>query len=175
MITRLCLGLALPLVLGAAQDNVPNDWKPFTSKDGGFTVVLPAAGPNEGKRSVKTPAGTIEVTYYLVEVKDKGSYVVTFAEYPEEALKGGTEDKRLDNARDGAVQSAKGKLKSEKKIMLGDHPGRELLIESEAMGSVRTRIYAVKTRLYQTLAAGVPAFLQAKETGQFLDSFKLEK
>lgn len=175
MMGRFFLGMTLPLVLGVAQDDLPKNWKPFTSKEGGFTVALPAAGPSEGKRTVKTPAGNIEVTFYLVEVKDQGSYVVTFSDFSEEALKGGTDDKRLDNARDGAVQTAKGKLKSEKRLMLGDYPGRELIIESEAKGGVRTRIYAVKGRLFQTMAAGGRAFLQTKETTQFLDSFQLVK
>jgi hypothetical protein len=166
--------LTLPLVLGAAQDNLPKDWKAFTSKEGGFTVALPSA-PTKDKRTVKTATGNVEVTVYLVEVKDQGSYVVTFSEFPDEALKGGTDEKRLDKARDGAVQSAKGKLKSEKRIKLKEYPGRELAIEGEATGGVRTRIYIVKNRLYQTVAAGGAAFLQSKETSQFLDSFNLIK
>ena len=174
MIGRLCLSLTLPLVFGAAGDDLPKDWKPLTSKEGGFSVVMPG-NPNDGKRQVKTPAGTIEVNFYLAEVKDQGSYVVVFSEFPAAALQGGTDDKRLDNARDGAVASAKGKLKSEKKITLAGHPGRELLIDGEAMTGVRTRIFAVKNRLYQTMAAGSKTFLQAKETNQFLDSFKLIK
>jgi len=172
MIGRICLSLTLPLLLGAGQDETPKDWLPFAPDGGGFSILLPVE-PTEGKRTVKTPQGEVEVTYFLVEVKDQGSYVVVYSEYPQEALKGGADEKRLDNARDGAVQSAKGKLKAEKRIRLQNFPGRELVIESSAGGGVRTRLYAVKNRLYQTMAAGSRGFLQAKETVRFLDSFQL--
>ena len=172
MIGRICLSLTLPLVLGAGQDEAPKGWKRFAPDAGGFAIRLPAE-PTEGKRTVKTPQGEVEVTYFLVEVKGQGSYVVVYTEYPEEALKGGADEKRLDNARDGAVQSAKGKLKGEKRLRLENYPGRELVVESSAAGGVRTRLYAVNNRLYQTMAAGSRGFLQAKETEQFLNSFQL--
>jgi hypothetical protein len=42
MMGRLCLGLTLPLVLGAVQqENLPAGWSVFTSKEGGFSVALP--------------------------------------------------------------------------------------------------------------------------------------
>src|SRR5712691_1481267 len=102
--------LTLPLVLGAVQD--PGEWKPFVSKKGGFTVLLPGK-PTGQSQSLKTAAGTIEVTLYVMEWKKEGTLVAGYTEYPEKALQTGTSEKRLDNARDGAVQSAKGKLHSE--------------------------------------------------------------
>ena len=58
---------------------------------------------------------------------------------------------------------------------LGDHPGRELWIESENAGMIHTRLYAVGPRLYQTLAIGPKKFVETKDTVRFLDSFKLSK
>jgi hypothetical protein len=40
---------------------------------------------------------------------------------------------------------------------------------------IKMRIYAVKQRLYQTMAMGPGAFFQSKDAGQFLDSLKLIK
>jgi hypothetical protein len=168
---RFLLPLTLPLVLGGAQD--PAEWKPFVSKKGGFSVTLPAE-PTEQVQTVKTPAGPVDVVLYLIDgKKDTVSYVVGYSQFPEKALQTGTSEKRLDNARDGAVQSAKGKLKEEKKVLLGSYPGRELLIESETGGFVRTRIYAVRNRLYQTMVIGNKESIESRAAGAFLDSFKL--
>lgn len=174
MIGRLCLSLTLPLVLGAAQGG---EWKAFSVKDGGFTVLMPGM-PMEDKQDVKTATGDVTVTLYVLEVKNEGSLVVSFSEVPEAALKAGTDDRRLDSARDGAVVSAKGKLRTEKKITLDGHPGRDLTIDTDAKSGnavVRTRIYAVKQRLYQTMAVGTKAFAAGKDAEMFLNSFKVAK
>ena len=57
MLTRLLLIASLPLVLGADADN----WKPFTSKEGGFTILFPGV-PAESKQEAKAPTGTVTVT-----------------------------------------------------------------------------------------------------------------
>ena len=165
--------LALPVLLGAAGE-AGKDWKPFHSKEGGYDVLVPGI-PLESIQIAKTGLGTLELKMLLVELKkENAAFVVSFADFPEGAFKGADDDKRLDFARNGAVTSAKGRLKSEKKIALGKHSGRELLIENDR-GAVRTRLYAVDTRLYQTVVSGSKAFVQSKEAERFLDSFKLSK
>lgn len=176
---KLLLLLVLPLSAGAASaagaaGDAPKDWVSFQSKDGGFSVELPGK-PLESRQLVKTGLGTLEVTMLLLEKKKEGAFVVSFANFPESAFKGGDDEKRLDNARDGAIATAKGKLKSEKKIMLDKWPGRELVIDSPTRGLLRTRIYAVDQRLYQTVATGSAAFINGKDVTRFLDSFKLQK
>jgi hypothetical protein len=170
-----CL-LALFLTALAASPAPPGpEWKPFTSKPGKFTAVFPGT-PTEQKQSVKTAVGTIEMTLYVLDLpKASGSYVIDYSELPEAAVRVGTEEKRLDNARDGAVASAKGKLKSEKRISLQGFHGRDLVIEVGDKRSVRMRIFAVNNRLYQLLAAGPPAWVASKDTGRFFDSFKLSR
>jgi hypothetical protein len=166
---RFLIPLAVPLILGAAQDTA---WKSFASPKGGFSVLLPGE-PAEQSRKVKTHAGVVEVTLYVVDVPKAGNYVVGYTEFPEKGLQAGTSEKRLDNARDGAVRSARGKLQSETKIVLGSFPGRELIIEGDGKDLVRTRIYAVKSRLYQTMVVGSKTTVDGREALRFLDSFKL--
>src|SRR5436305_5088436 len=102
MLHRLCLGLTLPLLLGAAQpENLPAGWRVFTSKDGGFAVALPGA-PEESKQRVLTASAALEVYLFAVDTKD-GAYVVSYCDLPADEIKRGTEAKRLDLARDGAV------------------------------------------------------------------------
>ncbi len=170
MIRQLFVGVIVSLA-GVTQGG---EWKSFSPKDGSFSVLMPGL-PMEDKQDVKTVSGDVVVTMYLLEVKNEGSLIVSSSEFPEAALQAGTDEKRLDGARDGAVMSAKGKLRSEKKIMLDGRPGRELTIDSEKSGTVRTRIFAADKRLYQTLIAGSKTFVSGKEAEMFLDSFKVLK
>jgi hypothetical protein len=175
MIGRLCLGLTLPLMLGATQpENLPAGWRVVTSKDGGFAIALPGE-PVQSKRRVMTAAGTLDVYLFLVDGKDDASYVVSYSDLPAAQVKAGNEEKRLDFASEGAVSNARGKLRSEKKVTLDGHPGRELVIEAENEVVIRMRIFAVKQRLFQAMAMGQGAFAQSKDAHRFLDSLRLIK
>jgi hypothetical protein len=169
MVGRICLGLTLPLLVSQA----PASWVSFAPKDGAFTVKLPAI-PVEKTKQVDSPAGKLTTRFYLCDEPGDGAYVVSLTDYPAKALEGNPE-KRLNNARDGAVASAKGKLVHERKIKLAGHSGRELWIEADKTGMIQTRIYFVKQRLYQTMAIGPKEFVETKETAAFLDSFRLAK
>ena len=174
MIRSLSLAILVSAIAVArAQDA---EWKPFTSDKGRFTATFPGK-PMEQFQSVKLPGGkSVEVVLYVLELKKgEGSLAVGFTDYPAEVFKTGTDDKRLEHARDGAVLSAKGKLRSEKKITLGSAAGRELLIESETRGNVRTRLFAVKNRLYQAMVVGPKKLVDSKEASKFLDSFQIAK
>src|SRR5262245_1267850 len=123
------MGMLLLLAPLPGASVTVGEWKTFTSKEGNYEVQLPGE-PRENRNSVKTSVGTGIVVLAVLEVKQgEGNYVVGFSELPEAVIKSDTEEKRLDNARDGAVSSVKGKLKSEKQIKLDTHNGRELEIE----------------------------------------------
>jgi hypothetical protein len=165
--------LVLSLTPLVAQPD--ESWKSFAPKDGAFTVLFPGT-PTEVIKPVKTATGTSDVFLFEVGVPPGSSkYLVGYSEFPAAAIKAGTEDKRLDNARDGAVASSKGKLKREKALLLGPFPGREVFIEVEGKASVLIRMYAVKNRLYEAVAVGSAEFVTSKNTEKFLDSFKLKQ
>lgn len=168
---RVVLFMTLPLL--AAQTGLPSSWRKFEPKDGNFTVLLPAA-PKETKQQLKLVDATAEVTVYVCEAPGDGAYVVSVTAFPDQELQGGVEQ-RLRNARDGAVQSSKGKLFHERKIALAGHPGKELWIETGEESLIHTRLFAVKQRLYQTMAIGPKKFVETKETEAFLNSFKLKE
>jgi hypothetical protein len=85
-------------------------------------------------------------------------------------------ERRLDQARDGAVENSGGKLRKEQLIELIDgdkrHPGRDLLIDKNGEVIARIRIYVVERRLYQVMVLGNPS---AKDASTFMDSFRLNK
>jgi len=169
--------LVLPLALASvAQTPIQGEWKSFSPKDGGFTVLFPGT-PTEHKKSISTPGGPLEVLYYELELPgEDGKFLVGYSEVAASSIKAGTEDKRLDNARDGALSSTKGKLKREKSLLLDNtYPGRELVIEIEGKATVLLRLYAVKNRLYQVVVAGSVERVTSQDAAKFLSSFKLTR
>lgn len=171
MMGRICLGLSLPLLLGAAQNDLPDNWKPVVSTTGGFKVTMPPK-PTEKKQQVKTATGQLNVFLLLADGRNDSVFVVSYCDYPDADSKKGTEQKRLDHARDGAVSSARGKLLKEEAIKLKGHPGREIVIEKNGETVARMRIFLVNRRLYQVMALGNAA---PKEAGFFLASFDLNE
>lgn len=174
MMARLSLSLTLPLLLGAAQTDLPANWKAIASKDGGFSIGMPAT-PKETKRKVLTAKGHLDVTLLVAEGRSGAAFVLSYCDYSEAEVKGDLE-KRLDHARDGAVSSSGGKLQSERIADLRDgenlHRGRDLIIEKNGATIARMRIFLVGRRLYQVMVLGNAT---TKEAGIFLDSFRLNK
>jgi len=170
-----CL-LVLLLAAASAQTPIQAEWKPFTPKDGAFTLLFPGT-PTEHKKTITTPGGPLEVLYFELDWPgDDGKFLVGYSEFAASSIKAGTEDKRLDNARDGALSSTKGKLKREKSLLLDKtYPGRELVIEIEGKATVLVRLYAVKNRLYQVVVAGTVEQVTSQDAAKFLASFKLNR
>jgi hypothetical protein len=158
------------LMVGLARGSPMGEWQELSPGDRGFTVQVPGA-PNEFKKTISGQ----EVVIYEVPLAAMGAkFVVSYSRIPAGAVVAGTEDKRLDNARDGAVASSKGKLKQEKSLLLDQFPGRELTIQIDDKTSVLLRLYAVKNVLYQTAVIGPPDALASPEAKKFFASFKLK-
>ena len=169
-----CWTLALPLLLGAAQDELPANWKVAAPKDAGFSAKMPGT-PTEKKQQVKTATGQLSVTLYIAEGRNESLFVVSYTDYSEADLKKAPVDKRLDQARDGAVEKSGGKLRGEKKIELDGQPGREIVIENNGEVIAKMRIYLVQRRLYQVMVLGNEPTFKSKDVGTFLDSFRVIK
>lgn len=169
MVGPICLGLTLPLVLGASQVELPEGWQTVAPKDAGFKVAMPMA-PMERKQQVKTATGALNVVLYIAEGRQGSVFVVSHTDYPEGELKKGPVEKRLDHARDGAVVSVGGKLRSEQPIKLKGFPGRELIVEKNGEATARMRLFLVNRRLYQVMVLGAAP---AKDASLFLASFDL--
>lgn len=169
-----CWTLALPLLLGAGQDDLPAGWKTVAPKGAGFSVAMPAA-PTEKKQKVPTATGTLEVVMQVADGRNDSLFVVSYCDFPGPELKKAEVDKRLDQARDGALASARGKKRSEEPIKLGGHAGREIVIEKDGEVVVKMRIFLVKNRLYQVMVLGNGPVFASKDVGVFLDSFRLNE
>jgi hypothetical protein len=172
MMGRVCLGLSLPLLLGAVQDQTPQGWNTVVSKEGAFKVKLPGK-PMEKKQTVKTAAGKdLHVMTLFAEGRNDSLFAVSYTDYPEADLKKGSVEKRLDHARDGAASTAGGKPDMEKPIDIKGHAGRAFAIKKNGEIVARMHIYLVNRRLYQVMVLGNAPIDEAKT---FLDSFALNE
>ena len=161
--------LSLTLLLGATQDV---KWTDLTPKAAGFSVKMPGTA-TEKKQKVKTAAGDLNVVLWVAEGRNDSVFVVSYSDFAEVDPK--AVEKKLDHARDGAVNSARGKLRSEKAIELAGQPGREIVIEKAGETIVRMRIYLAKRRLFQVMVLGSGPIFATKDVETFLDSFRLNK
>lgn len=145
----------------------------FAPKGAGFRITVPAQ-PEKTEQTIKTPQGSIEIRFFTVSAKE-GTYVVGVTEHPEAAVPPGQDQGRLDQARDGAVATAKGRLRWEKKRTIEGRPAREFFVATETGHAVKIRLIADRNRLYQVMVVGSTRFLDSPEAIAFLDSFRLAK
>lgn len=147
------------------------EWKAISPKGTRFSVNMPGQ-PTESSHAIKAIQGPINIRLYSLTTK-AGSYVAGVTEHPETAFVAGQDQSRLDQARDGAVQQAKGRLRSESKIVVDGRPGREISVATETGHAVKIRLIADRHRLYQVMVVGSTRFLASPDAVRFLESFRL--
>jgi hypothetical protein len=168
----LLTGLAVVMLLGAADQPT---LKEFTSKEGGFSVLLPGE-PRETVKSIKAPDGKTEVQRTYVCAPDpKTVYLVLEREMRALANAGPEAAKKtLEAGCKSAEEVLKGKLISKEPITLGKHPGLEFRIESKD-GVYRARAYIVNGRMYQVTLTAPKDVVNSKAADEYLGSFKLRE
>lgn len=150
------------------------EWKEFTSKPGGFKVLMPGT-PTEETQAVNGE----KLVIYGAET-EQAYYAATYTEMPftVERLAKDTE-KVLDGSRRGMLESVNGKLLKETRLKLdGKHSGRELQAEINLPGKtgvVRARIYVVDRLLINLSAVGTAEAVASPDVEKFLNSLALTK
>jgi hypothetical protein len=169
--------LVVAVVLAASSNAVraEDKFKPFTSNEGKFTILMPGA-PKEQKKVTKTAGMNITVNQFLCEVDPTRAVVVTYNEVPAVAANPGAVDKLLDATPGLLNGSTKGKILSVAKITLGDSPGREVqILLPDKKGIMKVNVYLVGTRLYQVLGIGPESFVRSPQLDRFFKSFKVNE
>ncbi len=172
---RTTLGLLLALAAGQVIAADSSDFKPFTSKEGRFTISFPGK-PDVSTSTIKAPVGDMELHVFRAARGAKESYTVTYNDYPPEALKGADAERILDAARDGGVGTTHGKVSKETKIAKSDKalPSRDLEIDIQGT-TAYARLLLAGNRLYVIMAYPDGSSGSATRAKQFFDSFKLAK
>ena len=148
-----------------------NDWYEFTSEHGNFGLLMPKT-PDQST----TDNPSTGHTEYLIGARLGGySYVVRYADYPQDLLQKTGVEKWLDNERDYIVASVPGKLISERAISLNGYPGREIKVLA-GDGKLRIcRLYIVNSRYYNVYVVMPDQNSTSTQVDHYLDSFRLLK
>jgi hypothetical protein len=145
-------------------------WQPFTSKEGRFTVLLPAT-PLETSTPGDRPGGPEAGRKF--EVATSGWFLrVSYMEAAAPPSKAAAE-KALDNAEAGGLAAGKAQLLAKKGISLAGHPGREYLIKFDESSHLRVRSVLAGSRLYLLTLQGPREQATSPEADRFFESFKL--
>jgi hypothetical protein len=150
-------------------------WKPFSSAEGGFTVLMPGT-PKPVQQTLNTPNGRITLKGFIVQRPNEANYFVIYSDFPSKTIEN---DSDIENLFDGIVEGFKrrtrGEVVSKENITLNDYPGREFKMQLSGTITARSRIYLVNQRLYQ-LVAITPREQDLPQSIQgFLDSFQLNR
>ena len=161
----------------AATGQVDETWEAVNSKDGQFSVEMPAATSQSGSGPIMGPAGPVP---FHETMRQTGGLIYMVGRIEAgRPIRGADEARWLDLARDKATRwyaGKRGQVVSEKKSRLGPIEGREYTIKVPGPPGetyhMKGRAYVKGSTVYTLLVAtasgskGVPA----KGT-RFLDSF----
>jgi hypothetical protein len=165
-----------------ASTTVPNpkaaqsEWREFSSRAGGFSVLMPGTPKEETEVKDFPVVGKGEVHLFVLS-NEFGVFVAGYLDIPGLARQNQTFCDSfgkgfLKSIGDGTAKGAGGKVVKETDISFGTDPGKEILIEAPG-GMATVRAYFIKRRGYQFVALPPAAGADAGNVKRFLDSFKL--
>lgn len=127
----------------------PNAWKEFVSREGRFSVRMPAE-PQLHQREADSPLGKLP-THLHVAQADTRSYLVLYIDSPRQTESPDFAATVLGGARDRMLAAGAGrKLLGEREVAVEGHPGREWMVTDDQM-LYRAKAFLVKGRFYQLL------------------------
>src|SRR5262249_53862375 len=108
-------------------DEPPAGWKVYRSEPGRLRVWLPGI-PREKTSTVRSEKGEREMHEAVLSDTETGLfYSVVYADFA--GVKFAEVQKRLNDARDGALHNVRGELIKETFLDLGKHPGRDVVVD----------------------------------------------
>jgi hypothetical protein len=164
----LLIVVALGLAGAVVWQLAPVTLEAFTSKEGGFTVLLPGT-PEHREQQIK---GTVVSNAFACESRLRGyTFLVGYVDMTEE-LKRTTPEAFLDRASESLRKQWDGPLLEKSSVTLeGGFPGRAMRLEAASGRIVTMRVYLVKQRMFQLIA--VVERRNQDLVPRVLDSFKL--
>jgi hypothetical protein len=155
--------------------NAQSQWQTFSSKAGGFSVLMPGIPKEETDFKEFPVVGKGEVHLFTIQ-SELGTFVAGYIEIPGLAKQSQSFSDSfgkgfLSTIGEGTAKGAGGKVVKESDISYGNDPGKEILIETPSVKAT-VRAYFINRHGYQLIAA--PGASGSSETvKRFLDSFKI--
>lgn len=166
---RMGLSDLLPGAGGFAQTA---DWREVAVADAGFSIEMPGE-PVKGTKSISVDkgGGTIEMTYYSVRMTGKKEYAIFYYDIPDH-LNRSDSLALFKQATDTGLNQLKGRLVSEKPLVLGKWPGKEAHVEND-QEAFRSLMFLVDGRFYHLIAYQEKDQAYSTDAERFMSSFKL--
>ena len=165
----------LALLTATALTARGQDFKPYASADGKYTILFPGAVKSQ-TTDIEAGKDTLKLTLDTVELKGDITFLVSYVDTTDAVAKTPA-GPRLEKVRDGN-KGLKGTVLDDKEITVarGDEkfPGRDVLIETPA-GFIRNRMVIVDKRLYQVMVQGSKEVVTSPSADKFIASFELTK
>lgn len=158
------MGLGLMLALAATAGVAAQTWSEYRPAGGRYRVEVPGI-PKEDTAQVSVQGKNIPMKQATVELAD-AAYLVTYLDYPAEAVAGLTPQQALANTRDG---SAKGhRLVSDRTLTVSG-----FVVEQKGNVILVIRSTFTGVRLYQAIVVTEGGGVNRPLTRRFIDSFNL--
>lgn len=151
-------------------------WKPFSSSEGGFTILMPVT-PTQKSQTTDSAPMSLDAHFFTASLEEgKVTYSVSYTNLPEEMAQF-PPDLILDSLSSRFTNDSKLKLLNQKDINLGQYSGKEFKFETPEEILVSYRAYLVEKRLYQ-VTTEIPKARESalsSDTDRFMNSFQLLK
>ncbi len=160
-------------------------WKPFSSKEGRFSVLMPGT-PRESQINWDWQTG--DIVYLFTVTREEAEYMVGYVDiepptrrvdddgqssnFPD--ILPNTPEKMTDVLATACYSTPSDcRLISEQSIRLGSFPGREISLRLGGGPLVRRRLYLVNRRVYILSVRTTQERFLSKTIEGFMNSFKL--
>ena len=164
----ICLGLLTAVSSTTAADPLPPGWQLLAPKNAGFSIAMPGVAKAQ-KQNIPTKAGKSELMTYVLGTRF-GTFNLGYSESDGTNVQ---PDQLFDRMRDQMAKPVKGTVKEEKSAGVDNHPGREVLIETDKKIYIRVRFVLVDDRFYTISVTGAREWATGKEADRFMESFKI--
>ena len=156
------------LLLAAHLSAQADDWKPYSSSAGRFTVTMPGT-PKQEKTVMDTALGKVDLFQFIV-TSQGGVYMVAYSDYP--AIQG-SGDEILSGTASGLMSGFGGTTQEDQKISLDGHPGRFVRGQSPQF-QVAAKVFWMRPRLYELITVMPKNKPRSDEVNRFLNSFSAQ-
>jgi regulation of enolase protein 1 (concanavalin A-like superfamily) len=151
-------------------------WEVVTSKEGQFSVEMPAKPSLSASRTRRGPWGTVRVLMIGCQTKT-GAFMAMRADFPG-AVRRGAEDLYLNDQRDSLAEHWNGKVVREKRVRADGRLGRDFTIRGRPVDRagvliIRVRQYLLGRSIYVVAVVSAPNRELPEEAGRFLGSLMI--
>ena len=160
----------IQLLVQPSHAAVPDSWKQYASKVGGFSVSFPAAPESH---SDKIDAHGIPTTMHTFACEaSERVFIVSYNDYPKSAMR--DEKQMLVDAEQGAMKNVHGTLIDDQAFKYGDYNARSYAVKVAENHVVRANMFLVGSRLYQVLVVVPASDVDGASVRKFFGSFQLQ-